>query len=445
MRVLRLLPLPCALLLALYAPAQAQEAEPKPDPKIELMKLYKTAGTSWAYRVVKWEREGMAETQNESFRVEKVEGTRATVTHSGSSFGGAAWSGNHMHLTDTPTGYDLQYADAALPEETLDMGFAKFACKKHVDKDPSEQTTTWVSVEHHPLVVKQVRLAQHSSEVRKLTAFQQTAVDPWLLYRMPGRTWTIRNDVTAAGIEPMTSHTRNTVKSVDAGKATLSIEMLDEDKKGFAGAAPTDYDVQFLSAPAGAAAALVVKTTQETVTVAAGTFECTVIEHAGTKSWMSVLWLGLMVKMTADSVSAELIEFDLGHDTGKFYRTAGNASTTRNTTEIAGMNIATLTKQNVTKVENGQATVLMTSLDQNGREMGRNEFTRPADEKTTPLLKYNGQKEEWVSTPAGSFAAIVTEPAPDQKIWTHHGIVVRTEMRNKDFKVITEVTELKLD
>jgi hypothetical protein len=427
--------------------AQETKPEAKPDPNVELLKLYRLPGTNWNYRVVNWHREGMAETVNEAWRVAKVEENRATVTRNGMSFSGAAWNSTEVHSLDSPTDDQIALAATGLVEETLDMGFAKFPCKKHVKTSGEEQTTSWVSTDYHPLVVKQVLLSPDHSEIRKLTAFQTSESDPWLLYRMAGRSWTIKQ-VVKVGDEEMVSYARNSVDSVGPDHAMLKMEMLDKDKKAMAGMPePTPYKIEFntgnpaetVKQPEAQAVA------REKIKVAAGEFDCTVQNFGKTKIWMSAIWAGLTIKMEAESFASELEEFDLGHDLNRFYRAAGNADTSRTTTEIGGMKISTIAKRSVSKVEDGKATYTLVSLDQNGREIARNEMTMPVADKTAPLTSYSGQKEELVTTPAGTFPSIVTEPSTEQKVWMYHGMIVRMEMRNKQFTVITEITELKME
>lgn len=437
------------LLLCVAGVSRAQDAKPesKPDPKVELMKLYKTAGTSWSYRTVTWDREGGAESSSESWRVEKIDDNRATVTHSGRNLrGNSSWSGTEHRAIDKPWPDDVAFADTALPEETLDLGFAKFPCKKHSKIEDGEQVTHWVSTEHHPLVVKRVKLTPNSSEIRKLTSFQTSEVDVWLLYRMPGRSWTMKSSMTQ-GEHMHVSGYRQTVKSVDGMNATVTMEVLDKDLKAFPGMAPTEYKMEMRSAePArNPQPQPVVASKNETIKVEAGEFACTVTEIGKTKTWMSTTWAGLMVRMEAENMVSELVAFDLGHDEGRFLRSAGNSATLRSATEVAGMKIATISRRTVSAVTEGKATVININMDQNGREVGRSETSETVAEKASPLLAYSGQKEETIVTPAGTFVALVTELAPGQKTWTHHGVVVRQEMKTDDYSIIIEATELKLE
>jgi hypothetical protein len=96
--------------------------------------------------------------------------------------------------------------------------------------------------------------------------------------------------------------------------------MMDKDKKPMAGMAPQEMEIKFETAKDGTAVkdkAPEIK--KETIKVAAGEFECNVIEtEAGgskTKSWSSVKYPGLAVKSEttgAANMTMELIEWTEG-------------------------------------------------------------------------------------------------------------------------------------
>ncbi|MBE7492852.1 MAG: hypothetical protein HS108_14010 [Planctomycetes bacterium] len=445
MRPVRIFPLVCLLPL-LLAHTLAQDApRPKSAGKTELLKLYRTAGTVWHHRVVSWQRGGAAESSTESGRVESVEGNNAVVVESTRTFTGLVNGTKTARDLSKPTDEDLAFADEKLPLEELDLGFARFACRRHRVTRDGEQITTWVSTEHHPLVIKQVRLGPDHSVIRKLTGFALATPDPWLLYRMAGRRWVHKN---STGKDAATTHYMvQTVKSVASDHAMVSMDMLDKDRKSMLGGVeipPTRYNFTAI-AEDGVLAENPPVPTREKLTTEAGEFDCMVTKTGETKVWMSAVWTMLVVKLESPTMVQELVEFDLGHDLLRFFRTAGNTETTRITTEVGGMQATSLTRRTVTKFEDGKATVQTVTLDGNGREVTRNEMQLDVPDKTLPVLKYAGQREELVVTPAGNFVAIVQSPGNELRNWTHHGITVKQEMRNADFVMTTEVTDLKLD
>lgn len=448
------------MLLAVIAVAlglgisRAQDTPPaaKPDPSVSLLKLYRTAGASWSYRIVSWHREGGASSSSESLRVESVTDGVARLATSGRSFSGdSVWRSSASQVLEAPNAEHLAWAAAGLPEETLNLGFASFACKKVQRKDAGQQVTTWVSTEFHPLVVKQVTLSAQAAEVRTLTAFQAAEVDPWLLYRVVGRSWTVRTTVTVPGADPMVSGYMQTVTALEADSATVSMQMLDQDLKPLAGIEPTESRMELRSAapaegaPKPEVAAQPAPTTREKLKTPAGEFDCQRTEYGASKIWMATTWPSLPVRIEAQNMVSELVAFDLGHDHGRFYRKAGNSWTLRSTTEAGAMRSVSLSRTSVLASADGTATLQMTSLDANGREIARNEFKSKILEATSPLLPYAGQQEELVNTPAGNFPAVVQELRPGHRVWTWHGIVVRQEMKTDDISLLVELTELKLE
>lgn len=443
----------CVLSFGLALTAWAQDP-PKPQdkpkepeqPKVELMALFKNAGTTWSYRIVKWHREGDTESATETVRVARVEDYEATIqTDRRNKLGNSSRSEVRGESLKSPDELRQAWADPKLPRETLDVGFRKFLCAKHSVTKGGEQTTTWVSTEIHPLIVKQVVLAPNHSEIRTLTGYQSGEVDPWLLYRMPGRSWTVKNTTVVKGMDPSIIYTRTTVKEVREASATISMAVLDQDKKPFASVNATESQIKFEGAPTRIIGNEPPEPTLESRQVGAGDFECRVYETAGAKSWLSSHWPMLVVYVETAKLTTELVDFDLGHDAQHFYRRAGNSYTLKSTTKVRGKESVSSVKQTVITAKDGEASVTMTNLDENGKETGSSGSKVEVAEKTSPLLAYAGQKEELVSTPAGKFPAILTEPGEGIRVWTWHDIVVRMEMKPAGMELVTELTELKLE
>lgn len=133
------------------------------------------------------------------------------------------------------------------------------------------------------------------------------AADPYALYKNKGRSWTVKNDFSGN-----ISHSKTEVVEVAEDHAMVKMWTLDADMKPMAGMPePTPTKVPFTKADttAPADAATKVETKDETVKVAAGEFECTMTENAGTKTWMSKKYPGLMVKMESAAGKSELVEF----------------------------------------------------------------------------------------------------------------------------------------
>ncbi|MBX3473632.1 MAG: hypothetical protein KF754_04555 [Planctomycetes bacterium] len=435
-----------AVLSPMIVAQQADEAG-KPDPKVALMKLYRTQGATWSHRMVSWSRGGLAVSSTETSKVEKATDAAATLSVAGrSKDGNHTWSSNAIVYFNKPAPEFLAYAGEKLVEETLDMGFAKFPCKKHRLTLEGQQLTTWVSTEHHPLIVKQVSLSADATEIRKLTSFQSTETDPWLLYRMVGRSWTLKTTATMPGQDPIVSGTRQTVTALEANATTITLEVLDSELKPMAGAEPMETRIELVSQAKKPAAMIEEgESAVETLRTGAGEFECRKSKLGASTVWMSTVWPTLLVKSQSANLVSELASFDLGHDASRLYRKAGNSFTQRITTTMGAMTFTSYTRQHVLKVEDETVTVAHISLDQNGREIGRNEVTMPLPASGDPLLGYDGQREELVSTPAGSFPGLVQDVGNGMKMWTYHGLMVRLEQKTDEIVMVMEVSELKLE
>ncbi len=90
----------------------------------------------------------------------------------------------------------------------------------------------------------------------------------------------------------------------------MNMTMLDKDKKPMAGmekGTETKIPLREVRRPPGGAEAPEME--RETVKVEAGEFECYKIEMNKTKTWSSIKYPGLLVKMEGEQTNMELIEF----------------------------------------------------------------------------------------------------------------------------------------
>ncbi len=145
--------------------------------------------------------------------------------------------------------------------------------------------------------------------------------DAFALYKKQGRTWTWKSTSKMAGTENVAYMKYEVIKVAD-DHAMVKMTMLDKDKKPNEYVKPQEQKIEFKTAEGGEAEgeAPEVETTDETVKVEAGEFECTKteMESNGTKttSWMSKKYPGLLVKATSKTDSyestMELVEFKDG-------------------------------------------------------------------------------------------------------------------------------------
>lgn len=139
-----------------------------------------------------------------------------------------------------------------------------------------------------------------------------TKSDPYALYKKVGRSWTTKTVMTIAGMpDPMISYTKMEVLSFDDKGAKYKMTTMDKDKKETYSA---DQEMKFTVVDTPACTGTTApKMTEETIKVAAGEFECYVVEsEAGgvkSKSWSSKKYPGLSVKMETDTMKMELVEF----------------------------------------------------------------------------------------------------------------------------------------
>lgn len=427
-----------ALMLAatvlVAAAAIAQDAPPQPaKAAIRPMELYKAKGRAWTHRVTEWERGGNARTGNARGNVTESDGTIATYTSklTWEDGGGASASKGQVEVSDMDEDQKA-WADEKLPQETLKVGGTEWLCRKHVAKAEGIETTTWVSSEFHPLIVKQVKLGKDYCRIEKLTSFESAEVDPWGLYRVVGRSWTYR--LAPSDDEDSITHLRNRVTAVSANSATVTLEVLDKDKKDF-GIEISEEVIEFIAEDLETGANL------ETKSCAAGKFNCYVVGQY----WKSVQWPGLTILWQGEESSIELVEFDLGHDARRLYRKAGNYYVTSTSHSFGGMQASNSMRIDVKSVEDGKATYTTTSYDENGAEQFSNESTMRITEPTGKFMPYTNQVEETISTPAGTFRCIRSDGGNGMVSWSWHGIVIRLTLENKQMTMHQEVTELKVE
>lgn len=140
--------------------------------------------------------------------------------------------------------------------------------------------------------------------------------EAFALYTKKGRSWTHKS-VAKAGGQEIVSYVKYEVVDSSDTAAKLKTTPLDASKNPYPGVDGTVVDIPFVTGagqmPSGGHSAPGVKTYDETITVAGGTFECLVTEaeYGGMKSktWMAKKYMGLVVKMESDAASMELVEF----------------------------------------------------------------------------------------------------------------------------------------
>ena len=420
------------LLFALVPDVVAQEEEPKVevDPAITLMSLYDTPGRSWSYRIVSWTRGDSPYVESETVEIRK-EGGSILVK----SFRTDDW-GNSTRSSKTVPALSARHKEMAgidLPVESLDMGFRKFECRRLSEEDGETQTTTWVSTEFHPLVVKQTVFSGNDYEIRKLRSFNDGTTDPYQLYRKEGRSWTLE----MAGGMTM----RSTILSVTDEHAEMQTQMFNADGSSLAPATVTK--IPFISAEGGGGDAIEMPLPIESlVSCKAGDFNC--ISYDDGDTWMLRDFPGVIAK----SSGLELTEFDLGHDSHAFYRTVGNSYAMNTTSKLGGFTVSSTMKYEVTKIEGTTSTYTIKGLDQNGRVVSTTELTHElpeVEEGEEPQLacRYRGQVEEMVVTLAGTFPALISEAA-GAETWTWNGLIIRMAMKTDDVEMIQELTELNI-
>ncbi len=122
-----------------------------------------------------------------------------------------------------------------------------------------------------------------------------------------GRVITHKN-ITRMGADEIVSFTRQEVVAADARMATVRHSALDEDMTplidGMEMQLPNIADAHLRGSYSKEAG-----WTAETITVPAGTFECFRMEAMGTKTWMSAIYPGLVVKMESAMTAQVLVEF----------------------------------------------------------------------------------------------------------------------------------------
>ena len=432
------------LLVSAVGATRAQDA-PKPAEvtPIRAMELYKAKGRAWSHRITEWRRGGKPIISNETGSITESDGKTAGYKTNYTREDGKGGGGSRGNIDIAkPGAEDNAWADEKLPQETLEMAGRVWACRRHTSKQDGIETNTWVSAEYHPLIVKQVKLGAGYCQIRKLTAFDSAERDMWSLYRVVGRSWLQRMEVNV-GKEPMVSYSRSTVKAVTADGATVSNAMLDKNKKAMPGAAAADMKIEFKDLEAEADVPTPVS--REKKTCEAGEFDCEVFEIGETKYWNSAVWPSLMVYYDTGNVKAELVEFDLGHDPQRLYRTAGNYYLQKSSTSFGGMQMEQQNRVEVSAVKDGKSTFTMISYDQQGNEQFRNDSELAIGESDGPRMPYTGQLEESVTTPAGTFRCIKTEHEGGITMWMHHGVTIKLLMETKDMSMTQEVIELKLE
>jgi len=134
------------------------------------------------------------------------------------------------------------------------------------------------------------------------------------VFNKPGRVWLLKQTTKFGSVET-TSYQRTEVKSCDDVEATVQFQSLDKDKKPLAGGEAEETRVKLK--PDAASGDKPADLGKETINTEAGEFECAVSEtrvgDTTTRTWVSIKYPGLVVKLTVKSASMEttslLVEF----------------------------------------------------------------------------------------------------------------------------------------
>src|SRR5690606_17984741 len=165
----------------------------------------------------------------------------------------------------------------------------------------------------------------------------------------------------------------------------------------------------------------------------------------GTTSWSSAHWPGLIIRSEGESYVLELVEFDLGHDHHRLYRKVGNYCVTGGRAGAIGDPEDTSSRTEVVAIEDGKATIRTSVIDAEGKQQAQFEQEMKLLEGK-PLLAYESQVEETVTVPAGTFRCIRTDMKTlGMVIWTHHGVVVKSESVQNGETNIQVLLELNME
>jgi len=140
-----------------------------------------------------------------------------------------------------------------------------------------------------------------------------SSVDAFALYKKKGRKWMHKSTTKMEGMDPMVSYMSYEITDVNDKEATQLMMMLDKDKKPMAGMEKgTESKIPLVAAKTEPVkdAKPAAEPKKEKCKVEAGEFECYLTEMNDTKTWSSVEFPGLLVKMEGKQTSMELISFD---------------------------------------------------------------------------------------------------------------------------------------
>ena len=103
-------------------------------------------------------------------------------------------------------------------------------------------------------------------------------------------------------------------------------------------------------------------------------------------------------------------------------------------------------RYDVTSVKDGKAGYTITTIDSNGTEMAMGEQTMKLPADGPKPMPYDGEVEDSVTTPAGTFRCIRTEHDKTGMVtWMHHGVVVKMTMEDENMTMTQELIELKME
>jgi len=146
-------------------------------------------------------------------------------------------------------------------------------------------------------------------------------------------------------------------------------------------------------------------------------------------------------------------------DAYKIYRAKGNTWTVKSTTKVSGMDeMVSYTKTEVTEVAENKATIKVTSLDKDQKEIYSHSMDipfvaaqpMPKPDPDAPKVEPPKQVEEKVKVEAGEFECIKTEyeaAGTKTTTWTHKqypGVTVKSTSKSDAMEMTSELTVLSI-
>jgi hypothetical protein len=411
--------------VGLFAAAVIAEDAPEdaaPPPEVKAFHLFSERSMAWIERTVQHRRGSDPIEWHTWSSVEDLrDGTALVAFRSPGHPDPEQREGEHAIDLKYPPQAMQRWAEEPLTRETVDTGLMRMDCVRETVMKDGERVTRWVSVEYHPLVVREIRMTEDSITARMVLCLRDGHSDPYMLYRIPGRSWVMRSE--ADGEEA--SLTRYTVRGVTESGATVEVQH--EDPEGELLSGPESRLVRFRDG------ALRLPDFGEPVVrqTALGLMDCLPVAKAdGSTAWYSRQYPTLPVLQEVDGVRTELVEFRNGHDVKMFRDKTGNSYTRRNMRVKAGRIHAATTRLTVSEAGRWFAV--------SGTWGGFGEIHRAA-------VPSGFVREEPVFTPAGVIVALVVDCNDGENVarrWYHRGIVVYQENVRPDYFVLAEALDI---